>query len=64
MFRVNEVNIVSIDEHLRAMEIKITNQVMLINYRHLYCHGVLHPKPRGTKVYIVEKDNRSKDLDI
>ncbi len=58
IFLTNVVQILSYEEHFKAVKVVITEQPLLCHVNELYCHGVLHLKPKGNDLYIVERDNR------
>ena len=54
----NIINIIRFDPHIRAIEVAVTEDVMLCHIIDLHCHGVLHLKHQGLHTYLIEKDNR------
>ena len=61
VFLTQEVVIVTPDEHLRAVQISVTERNCMRHYNELFCHGVLHPIRRGLNLYIIESNYWSKD---
>ena len=53
----NLVQVISVNSHLRAFKINVTEKVVLYHTDQLYCHGVLHLKHQGPHAYLIEKDN-------
>ena len=56
----HKLNIITSNQHMRAIEVEITEEAMLFLSDDLYCHGVLHLKQHRLNMYLVEKDNRVK----
>jgi len=56
-FVTHKLNIVAIKQHIRAIEVDITEEESLCRFDDLYCHGVLQ---LGHCTYLIEKDNRIK----
>ena len=54
------VEVVSHEQHFRAIRVSVTQQQLICNITSLYCHGVLHLKQQGHETYLIERDHRSK----
>ena len=57
IFMGKKVTIIKFDEHLRAIELVLTENSSLSLSTQLYSHGVLHLKQKEQRYYVVEKDN-------
>ena len=53
-----KLNVISTNQHMRAIEVEIIEDVLLFVSDDLYCHEVLHLKREGLDMYLIEKDNR------
>ncbi len=56
IFRTTTLKLVGIDEHLRALRVKESNEQLLVLYEHLFSHTVLHVKAKLGITYIIDTD--------
>ena len=55
IFNVEVLKIIHYNEHLRAIELKLTGQTMWHVYADFLCHGTLHLKKKDESIYIIEQ---------
>ena len=54
------LEVISHEQHFRAIKVSVTPQPFLCHYNDLYCHGVLHLKQQGHETYLIERDHWAK----
>ena len=60
IFTAQKLNVIGSNTHIRGIQVKFIEDVLLFHSDDLYCHGVLHLKQQGLDMYLIEKDNRVK----
>ena len=58
IFVLSVVKIVQYVEHLRAIEIEITDRTLLCLNEDIFRHGVLHIKQKAGRLYIIDYEFR------
>lgn len=56
----NKLNVVTVNPHIRGIEVEITDEELVCLFDDLHYHRVLHFKQLGNVIYLIEKDNRVK----
>ena len=56
IFKMEVMNITQYVEHLRAIEIEFTSQMLLATHNDFCGHGLLHLKKKGLHNYIIERE--------
>ena len=53
-----KLHVIDTNVHIRGIQVKLLEDVLLFRSDDLFSHGVLHLKQQGFEVYLIEKDNR------
>ena len=62
LFAVEKLSICTINAHLCAIQVKTENDVEVVPFKSIFCHGVLHLKWQSHKMYLIEKNNSLNNL--
>ena len=55
IFETERIHVLSFNEHLRAIEIQKTNQILWCCTDDLFCNSVIHPLAKDGCLYIIDK---------
>ena len=53
-----KLHVIDTNVHIRGIQVKLLEDVLLFCSDDLFSHGVLYLKQQGLEVYLIEKDNR------